>query len=159
MTAHRQHDANNKKNTGRYDRGVEDKPDPEATHDDEEFSGVNLVTSRIIGCAIEVHRVLGPGLLEPTYEAALRIEFDDARLNYDHQVRVPAVYKGRAIGEYRIDFIVEGLVVVEVKSVERTSPLFEAQILTYMRVTDREIGLLINFNSRLVTEGIKRFAL
>ena len=68
--------------------------------------------------------------MEPTYEAALRIEFDDARLNYDHQVRVPAVYKGRAIGEYRIDFIVEGLVVVEVKSVERTSPLFEAQILT-----------------------------
>jgi len=132
------------RDTRRNDRAIAATADSAAMPDDEELAGVNLITSRIIGCAIEVHRVLGPGLLEPTYETALCIEFDDAGMNYDRQVRIPAVYRGRALGEYRIDFIVEGAV---------------AQILTYMRVTEREVGLLINFNSRLVTEGVKRFAL
>jgi GxxExxY protein len=120
---------------------------------------LNELTEKIIGCAIEVHRHLGPGLLEAAYEAALCIELDLAGLKYQRQVIVPAEYKGRKIGEYRVDLIVEDCVIVEVKSVERFDPLFEAQILTYMRVTGKKLGLLMNFNSRLLKEGVKRFIL
>lgn len=117
------------------------------------------VTEGIIGCAIEVHRQLGPGLLEGTYESALCIELDDAGWKYMRQPIVPVVYKGRTIGEYRLDLMVEDLVVVEIKSVERFDPVFEAQILTYMRVTGKKLRLLINFNSRLLKNGVKRFIL
>src|SRR5437879_1586281 len=120
---------------------------------------INDITKQIIGCAIEVHRVLGPGLLEATYEAALCIEFDNAAMRYQHQVRIPAFYKGRLLGEYRIDFIVADVVIVEVKSVERAHPVLDAQLLTYLRAADKRVGLLINFNSRLVTDGVKRFVL
>lgn len=89
------------------------------------------LTERIIGCAIEVHRVLGPGLLESSYEAALAIEFQDAKLRFQQQVIVPVFYKGRPIGDHRLDFLVEDAVIVELKSVERFDPLFEAQILNY----------------------------
>ena len=112
------------------------------------------LSSRVIGCAISVHKELGPGLLESTYEAALCIELDDAGLSYDRQVQMPVVYKGREIGEYRLDLVVQEQLVVELKSVERLDPLFDAQLLTYMRV-----GLLINFNSRLLKNGIKRLVL
>ena len=117
---------------------------------------LNALTARVIGCAIEVHRVLGPGLLEPTYEAALCIELTDASLAYVRQLRVPALYKGRRLGEYRIDLVVDDLAVIEVKAVARPTPLFEAQLLTYLRVTGKPVGLLINFNSRLLKEGITR---
>ena len=120
---------------------------------------INQLTERIIGRAIEVHRVLGPGLLEPTYETAMCIEFDDMGIGYVRQTRLPALYKGRRLGEYRIDLIVEGLVVVEVKAVERPNPLFEAQLLTYLRVTGKPVGLLINFNSRLLKDGVTRLVL
>lgn len=129
------------------------------SHRDTERAQVNALTQKIIGLAIEVHRALGPGLLEATYETAMRIEFDDAGIQYDHQVRLPAYYKGHLLGEYRIHFIVNDLVVVEIKSAERMNPLFEAQILTYLRVAAKPVGLLINFNSRLVSDGVKRFAL
>ena len=119
----------------------------------------DALTERIIGCAIAVHRELGPGLLESTYEEALCIELSDAGLSYRRQVSIPAVYKGRSIGEYRIDLIVEDTVVVEVKCVERLPPLFEAQLLTYLRVTGKKTGLLINFNSALLKNGIKRLVL
>ena len=117
------------------------------------------LTERIIGCAIEVHRVLGPGLLEASYEAALAIEFQDAKLKFQQQVIMPVSYKGRSIGEHRLDFLVEDAVIVELKSVERFDPLFEAQILTYLRLSGKRRGLLINFNSRLLKDGVKRFAL
>jgi GxxExxY protein len=120
---------------------------------------LNDVTKAIIGCAIEVHRQLGPGLLEASYESALCIELDDAGLAYQRQIVIPAIYKGRAIGEYRLDLLVEDAVIVEIKSVERFDPLFEAQLLTYLRVTGKKVGLLINFNSRLLRDGIKRYAL
>ena len=120
---------------------------------------INRLTECIIGRAIEVHRVLGPGLLEPTYETAMCIEFDDMGIRYVRQARLPALYKGRRLGEYRIDLIVEGLVVVEVKAVERPNPLFEAQLLTYLRVTGKPVGLLINFNSRLLKDGVTRLVL
>ena len=122
-----------------------------------ETEALNRLTERIIGCAIEVHRELGPGLLEATYEAALCIELTNAGLKYVRQPTFPVVYKGQAIGEYRLDLIVEHAVVVEIKSVERFDPVFEAQVLTYLRVTGKKLGLLINFNSRLLRDGVKRY--
>ena len=118
---------------------------------------INALTERIIGCAIEVHKQLGPGLLEATYESALGIEFEEAGLRHKRQLAYPVMYKGRTIGEYRLDMIVEDAVVVEIKSVERFDPVFEAQVLTYLKVTGKKIGLLINFNSRLLRDGIKRY--
>jgi len=90
------------------------------------------------------------------YEAALRIEFDEVGLRYEHQTPLSAYYKGRLLGEYRVDLVVEDLVVVEVKSVERPVPVFEAQLLTYMRLLKKRVGLLINFNSRLLKDGVTR---
>ena len=120
---------------------------------------VDSLTEKIIGCAIEVHKVLGPGLLESAYEEALCIELNDSGLKYQRQLSVPALYKGRVVGDYRVDLLVEDAVIVELKSVERFDPVFEAQILTYLRITGKKIGLLINFNSRLLTQGVKRFIL
>ena len=115
------------------------------------------LTERIIGCAVDVHRHLGPGLLEATYEAALCIEFETSGLRYLRQPCFPVVYKGQSIGEYRLDFLVEDKVVVEMKSVERLDPVFDAQVLTYLRATGKRVGLLINFNSRLLTQGNQAF--
>ena len=120
---------------------------------------INVLTHKIIGHAIEVHRVLGPGLLETIYEAAMCIEFDDAGVKYERQTRLPAYYKGRLLGEYRVDLVVDDLVLVEVKAIERLNPVFEAQLLTYLRLTGKRIGLLINFNSRLLKDGVKRLIL
>jgi GxxExxY protein len=120
---------------------------------------LNQLTERIIGCGIEVHRHLGPGLLEATYEEALCIEFQESGIKYKRQLPFPILYKGRTLGEYRLDLLVEHAVVVEIKSVERFDPVFEAQVLTYLKVTGKRVGLLINFNSRLLRDGIKRFVL
>jgi GxxExxY protein len=117
------------------------------------------LTGHIIQCAITVHRALGPGLLEHAYEGAMCIEFDDEGLRYERQKCVEVYYKGRRLGEYHIDLIVQDLVVVEIKSVERTAPVFEAQILNYMRLSKKQIGLLLNFNSHLMKDGIDRFVL
>jgi GxxExxY protein len=116
-------------------------------------------TEKIIGCAIEVHRQLGPGLLEGTYEAAMCIELAAAGLKHVRQPIFPVVYKNQVIGEYRLDLIVEDTIVIEIKSVDRFDPIFEAQVLTYLKVTGKRVGLLINFNSRLVKDGIRRFIL
>ena len=117
---------------------------------------INALTQRIIGCAIEVHRTLGPGLLESVYETAMCIEMDTAGLSYTHQTRLPAHYKGRLLGHYRIDLVVEDQVLVEIKSVERMIPLFEGQLLTYLQVTGKRVGLILNFNSRVMKDGITR---
>jgi GxxExxY protein len=117
------------------------------------------LTEKVIGCAIEVHRVLGPGLLEASYEAALAVEFQAARINFLRQVIIPVSYKGHAICEHRLDFMIENAVIVELKSVDRFDPIFEAQILTYLRLSGKRRGLLINFNSRLLKDGVKRYTL
>lgn len=119
----------------------------------------NAITERIIKCAIEVHKQLGPGLLENIYEEAISVEFELDGLHYIQQFRLPVLYKGRVLGEYRLDLLVEDMVVLEIKSVERYDPVFEAQVLTYLKLTQKRVGLLINFNSRLVKDGIKRFIL
>lgn len=131
------------------------------SHRDTEISemGVNKITEKIIGCAIEVHKQLGPGLLESIYESALCIEFDTAVLHYQRQIALPVVYKNQPIGNFRVDLLVEDSVVVELKSVERHDPLFEAQILSYMKLGSYKIGLLINFNTRLLKQGVRRFIL
>ena len=96
---------------------------------------VDVLTEKLIGCAIEVHRNLGPGLLESAYEAAMAIELETEGLRFVRQPVFPALYRGRVIGEYRPDLIVEDLVVLEIKSVERFDPVFQAQVLTYLRIT------------------------
>ncbi len=117
------------------------------------------LTRRIIACAIEVHKRLGPGLLEKLYGEAMCIELELHGLKVEKNVRVPVEYKGKSIGDYFIDLLVEDSVILELKSVERHDPIFEAQILSYMRLTNKKIGLLINFNSKMVKDGIKRFVL
>jgi len=128
-------------------------------HGDTELTDLNSLTGEIIHCAIEVHRAMGPGLLEQLYESALCIELDDAKIEYARQMLLPAYYKGHLLGQYRIDLIVRDLVLVEIKSVERPNPVFEAQLLTYLRMTGKRVGLLINFNSGLLKDGIKRMVL
>ena len=117
------------------------------------------MTERIIGCGIEVHKQLGPGLLESIYESALCVELELAGLRYERQVPVSVSYKARNIGDLRLDLVVENLVLVEIKSVERIEPVFEAQVLTYLKISGKKVGLLINFNSRLLKTGIQRFVL
>ena len=119
----------------------------------------NAITERIIKCAIEVHRQLGPGLLENVYEEALDIECKLDGLSVVRQFVVPVLYRGKTIGEYKPDMLINDLVIAEIKSVERFNPVFEAQVLTYLKITGKRVGLLINFNSRLVKDGIKRFIL
>jgi len=122
-----------------------------------EETELNRLTERIIGCAIEVHRQLGPGLLESVYEAAMCIELDLAGLAYEHQKPVPVVYKGHLIGEHRLDILVGDTFIVEHKSVERFDPIFQAQVMSYLKLTGKPVGLLINFNTRLLKEGIHRY--
>ena len=117
------------------------------------------LTEKIIGCALEVHRTLGPGLLESTYESALCIEFQLAGLIFERQLIIPVTYKNQPIGEYRLDLLVEKQVVIEIKSVDRFDPIFEAQLLTYLKISRLKRGLLLNFNSRLLKDGIKRMVL
>jgi GxxExxY protein len=117
------------------------------------------LTEKIIGCALEVHRTLGPGLLESTYESALCVEFQLAGLIFERQLIIPVTYKNQPIGEYRLDLLVEKQVVIEIKSVDRFDPIFEAQLLTYLKISRLKRGLLLNFNSRLLKDGIKRMVL
>lgn len=120
---------------------------------------LNALSERVIGLAIEAHRTLGPGLLESIYEAALAIELQDAGLYYERQKDLPVTYKGRMIGSFRADIVVENTLLLELKSVERHEPLFEAQVLTYLKISNLRLGLLLNFNTRLLKEGIKRLIL
>jgi GxxExxY protein len=117
----------------------------------------SAVTGRVIGCSITVHRILGPRLRENAYEEALAIEFLEQGVAFERQVSVPIQYKGHWIGHYQIDFIVEREVVVEVKSINEYHPIFEAQMLAYLRATGLHLGLLVNFNTHRLSEGVRRF--
>jgi len=115
-----------------------------------------LLTEKIIGCAMEVHTNLGPGLLESIYEAALMHEFRERNILFENQKIVEVIYKGVPIGQYRLDFVVENKVIVEIKAVNRLEPVFSAQLLTYMKITGITVGLLNNFNELSLRNGIKR---
>lgn len=118
------------------------------------------LSGRLIGLAIEVHRYLGPGLLESAYEECLCFELKQARLNFSRQVALPVIYKDiRLDCGYRMDLVVDNKVVIEIKSTERLQPIHDAQILTYLRLSNYKIGLLMNFNTTLLKDGLRRFVL
>ena len=123
------------------------------------MDGNTTTTDQIIACAITVHRELGPGLLEAAYQSAMCIELNTTGLVVEREKAIPLLYRGLKIGDYRPDLIVQGQVVVEVKSVARYDPVFAAQVLTYLRVTGLSVGLLLNFNRSVLKDGIKRFVL
>ncbi|WP_394393637.1 GxxExxY protein [Shewanella woodyi] len=113
-----------------------------------------------MGCAIEVHKQLGPGLLESTYEQCRAHELALHQLPYTLQQQVPVQYKGVSLDcGYRIDCLVDNKIILELKSVESLKPIHEAQLLTYMKLMQVNVGLLINFNSLILKNGIKRFIL
>ena len=119
---------------------------------------LNVLTDRIIGAAIEVHRQLGPGLLESTYEVCLEHEMQSQGLHVQRQVALPIIYKGVRIDEgYRIDMLVDGQLVVELKAVEHILPVHEAQVLSYLKLSGHRVGLLLNFRAVLMKDGIRRF--
>ena len=123
---------------------------------DNRIEELNAITKKIIGCAIEVHRHLGAGLLESIYEQVLCFELKRNGIKYQNQVPVSIKYKGNEFGEYKLDLLVEDEVIVELKAVDKTDPVFEAQLLSYLRLTGKKLGLLININVPRLVEGIKR---
>jgi GxxExxY protein len=117
----------------------------------------NEITEAVIGAAIEVHRHLGPGLLESAYEECLCYELSLLGLRFERQVHVPVDYKGLHLDcAYRLDLLVEGIVIVEIKAIDDLLPIHKAQLLTYMRASGKNLGLLINFNVSVLKNGIKR---
>jgi len=117
----------------------------------------NVLTGKIIGAAIEVHRTLGPGLLESAYEACLVFELQEKGLNVERQKPLPLVYKNVKLDSgYRLDLIVQAKVVVEVKSLSEIAAVHKAQLLSYLRLANLQIGLLINFNVKMLKHGIHR---
>jgi GxxExxY protein len=118
------------------------------------------LTHTVIGCAIEVHRQLGPGLLESAYQSCLEWELEEAGVTFASQQSLPIIYKGRRLDVgYRLDLVVEARIVVELKAVKSLEPVHEAQLLTYLRLTDLQVGLLLNFNTAVLKDGIKRMVL
>jgi hypothetical protein len=116
------------------------------------------ITRKIIGCAIEVHKNLGPGLLESAYEECLAYELNKACLSIKRQVPTPVVYKDIKLEcGYRIDILVEETVVLELKVVDEFNPVHEAQVLTYLKFSKKQIGLMINFNVTTLKNGIRRY--
>jgi GxxExxY protein len=122
-----------------------------------EASVLNALSERVVGSAIEVHRHLGPGLLESAYEECLCYELSHTGLRFERQTPLPVKYKGVLLDAgYRIDVLVEQRVLVELKCVERLAAIHEAQVLTYLKLMDARLGLLINFNVPALKQGIKR---
>lgn len=120
---------------------------------------INKLTEKIIGAAIEVHRALGPGLLESAYEACLVYELTELGLKVDAQKPIPLVYKSITLDcGYRLDLLVEDTVVVEIKSIEKILPVHKAQVISYLKLAKLPLGLLINFNVNLLKWGIERIA-
>ena len=136
-------------NSESWDQDIELEPDPE----------LNRITEAIIGAAIEVHRILGPGFLESVYQKALELELLRRGIPFVPQHRIIVEYKGTEVGEGWLDFLVEGKVIVEIKAVESLAPIHTAQVISYLRTTCHKLALLINFNVKLLAKGIKRIAL
>jgi GxxExxY protein len=120
---------------------------------------LNDLVSRVIGAAIEVHRVLGPGYLESVYEAAMRIELDTAQIPFDPRKSICVSYKGREVGQARLDFLVERQLILELKAVDKLGPIHRAQMISYLKATGCRLGLVINFNDKTLRDGIMRVAL
>lgn len=124
------------------------------------LDNLNKITEKVIGCTIEVHKHLGPGLLESAYQQCLKYEFGLNNIKFYSEVQIPINYKGMLMDcAFRADFIVEEEIIVELKAIECVLPVHEAQLLTYLKLTGKKVGLLINFNTDLLKNGIKRFIL
>jgi len=138
-------------NTNR--RGAEDAEGRELGEE------MSWLTGEVIGAAIEVHRVLGPGFLEEVYKEALVVEFMIRGIHHEVEKSISLIYKGHDVGRGRLDFLVADCLVVELKAVQTLAPIHEAQLLSYLKITKRTLGLLINFNVPLLKDGIKRIIL
>lgn len=118
------------------------------------------LTDQIIGAAIEVHKHWGPGLYEEIYERSMCVELRLRKLSFENQLTLPLIYKGESVGDdLRLDLVVQKRVVVELKAVAKLEAIHEAQLLTYMKLTNCRVGLLINFNVPILKQGIKRMVL
>jgi GxxExxY protein len=118
---------------------------------------LNKLTEAIIGAAIAVHRELGPGLLESAYEACLEYELKDHGMGVERQKELPVRYRGVVVDcGYRLDLLIEGKVILELKAVEKVLPIHEAQLLSYLKLSGCPVGLLLNFNVRMLRDGLKR---
>ena len=123
----------------------------------EEKDRLDWITRRIIGAAIEVHRRLGPGLLESAYEACLAYELRQLDFKVEAQSPLPVVYRDVKLDcGYRLDLLVEDCVIIEIKAVDRLAPIHDAQLLSYLKLSDKRVGLLINFHVRVLKNGLKR---
>lgn len=120
---------------------------------------VDDLARKMIGAAIEVHRALGPGYIESVYEEALAYEIGLNNISFERQVKVRVAYKGHPVGEGRLDFLIAKLLPVELKAIEAFAPIHQAQLLSYLKMTGLQLGLLINFNVPLLKQGIKRVIL
>ena len=125
------------------------EPDPE----------LDEIAHTVIGAAIEVHRELGPGFLESTYAKALAIELRRRNIQFVQEAPIKLAYKGESIGEGRIDLLVDGLLIVELKAIDRLAPLHQAQVMSYLKTSHKNLGLLINFNVEVLRDGIRRIIL
>lgn len=152
---------------------MERQPNPRARdrrHDDRsgglllnvrhlDLRAINPITERVIGGAIAVHREMGPGLLESTYEKCMVIELEHLGLEFERQRRIPITYRGVTAGYHVLDLVVERAAIIELKAVKEFEPVFAAQMLSYLRLSGCRAGLVINFHKKLLTEGIHRFVL
>ena len=120
---------------------------------------LNTLATKVIGAAIEVHRVLGPGYLESVYQEALEVELVAADIPFDPQKSIAVSYKGREVGQGRLDFLVADKLVLELKAVEKLAPIHRAQMISYLKATGHRLGLIINFNEKTLRDGIMRVAL
>ena len=123
---------------------------------DKEF---DPLSHTVIGAAIEVHRVLGPGFLESVYEEALCIELEARKIAFTRQLAITVSYKGYPIGESRLDVLVDNRLIVELKAVDALAPIHSAQLISYLKMTGHPVGLLINFNVPVLKQGVKRLVL
>lgn len=141
-----------RRSLGRISAGTTNAPPGRMDHD-------HSVSDKIIGCAIEVHRTLGPGLLERPYLLAMCVELRHCGLSFECEPHLYLTYRSEPIGAYIPDLIVERTVIVEVKSVANLDPIFTAQLITYLRMTKLRVGLLVNFNRPKLVDGLKRVVL
>ena len=142
---------------GLIERPLEFTAEPAESAENDIAGGLNEITEKIIGGAITVHRALGPGLLESAYEACLAFELAELGLTVVRQQPLPVVYRGvRLDCGYRVDVVVNNEIIVEVKSVARLEPIHNAQLLSYVKLSERRVGLLINFNVKLLRQGLRR---
>ena len=129
----------------------------EPTENTEVVKDINQLTELVIGCAIEVHRALGPGLLESTYEICLCHELTLQAIPFERQKPIPVAYRGVKLDcGYRADLIVDRRLLVEIKAIDQTSAIHDAQLLSYLKLSGLKVGLLINFNVRMLKEGVRR---